>query len=141
VARSDVERPPLPAAIRFAIGLLAVPTIGVAGLLLRFGARAVEGRAIILIPTAGLLGWIVLAAAAMIGILRRKPRAWFTAATLMVASAALVAYPIVDALVRRGLPPIDRTLAILLALLASFLVPLGLLLAGRRAYLDLARQD
>jgi hypothetical protein len=133
VARSDVERPPLPAAIRFAIAFLAMDAAGLTLVAGRFSAMlswSEPDDALLLISLGGLAGWVVAAVGAVAGLLGRRRGGWLAAFTLTTASAALLLAPVAAV----GIPsaPLLRILAFLLA---SVLVPSILLLAGRRDYL------
>ncbi len=133
------ERPRLPATIRFAVAFLAMDAAGLTLLAGRFSAELSAHppeSASLWIAFAGLAGWVLAAGGSIAGLLGRRRHAWLAAFSLMAGSAALLLAPVAV----EGLPS-DRALPVLAFLLASFLVPLVLLLAGRRAYRDLAQRE
>jgi hypothetical protein len=137
-----MERPPLPAPIRFAIAFMAV---NAAGVLAVVGSSAswflehVVDDPSLLPPVLGLAAGAAVAGGSCIGLLKRRPRAWFAAATLMAASAALLSVPLLQHALTHGLLSWQPGAWIFLGFCVNFLAALVLLLAGRRSYRELAR--
>lgn len=122
-----MAKPPLPATIRWAIVFLALQTAGV----LFWVARLFPGGATGL----GLM-WLSAALAAIGGLVGRRPLAWAGAVGLCVGSVAVAAIVLGTWCLWPG--ALSDELKVRLGCGAGFVLPLILLLAGRRDDLDLA---
>ena len=125
-------RPRLPASILFAIAFLAMDAAGLTLVVGRLSAEfsATPPESVVWwIAFGGMAAWVLAAAGCIAGLLGRRRSAWLAAFWLTAASTALLLLPVAV----EGLPS-GRALPVLAFLLANLLVPLALLLAGRRAY-------